>query len=140
MQMFLDTQPGYTLAIFLRLFQIFQKYYFSRIFSSFISCCKFYDVHILVLIVKIEECTKKCTILKCKVFTIKTFGLRHVSNLSCGSSSGSVYRYLFKTQIINLKIGFIYSQSTFHTNIDKHYRRMTHSKWSKQAGVLEFQL
>ena len=41
MQTFLDTRPSYTLAIFLRLFQNFQKYYFSRISSAFLVAVNF---------------------------------------------------------------------------------------------------
>jgi len=46
--------------------------------------------------------TNKCTILKYKVFKIKTPGLRHFSTLSCGSSPRSVYKYLYKTWLLYL--------------------------------------
>jgi len=47
--------------------------------------------------VKIQEHTNKVTILKYKAFTINTLELRHVSTVSLGSSSMSVYQYLDKT-------------------------------------------
>ena len=44
----------------------------------------------------LQQNTNICTILECKVFTIKALELQHVSTL-CGSSSGSVHQYLYKT-------------------------------------------
>jgi hypothetical protein len=57
----------------------------------------FFGVYTLAPIVKIQEYTNNYATLQYKCFTIKTFGLRHVSCLSCVTSSGSVYRYLFET-------------------------------------------
>ena len=57
---------------------------------------EFQGVHISALIVKIQEKTNKCTILKYQVFTIKALEFRHVSILS-GSSLGSVYQYLYRS-------------------------------------------
>ena len=45
----------------------------------------------------IQECANKRTVLQYKVFTVKALELRNVSTLSCGSSSGSVHQYLYKT-------------------------------------------
>jgi len=50
---------------------------------------------------KIQLYTNKSTKAQYKVFTIKTFGLHHVSTLSCGSASRSVHEYLYKMYIIN---------------------------------------
>jgi len=51
------------------------------------SCATPYNLQIL-------ENINKDTILQYKVFTVKTLELRHVSALSYGSSSESVYQYL----------------------------------------------
>ena len=56
----------------------------------------------MYITVKIYEYTNKRTVLQCSVFTIKILGLRHVFTLSCGSTSGNAYQYLYKKNYITV--------------------------------------
>jgi hypothetical protein len=49
---------------------------------------QFNRIHIRALVVKIQEYINKCTTLQYEHFKIRTLGLRYVSTLFCGSSSG----------------------------------------------------
>jgi hypothetical protein len=69
----------------------------SDVMDHIFSC---YSIHFRALIVEIQQNTNKCTILRYKTFAIEALELAHVLAL-CGSSSGRIHQYLYKTWIIN---------------------------------------